>query len=110
MQLADLQTNFVLFSIPFFDIEFLVSFPGFYIPFDLLSLFFLLVGILVIIFLLLLTYFIIKFLCYHPFGFFVNSFSLESVTGFRLRRIVGYYRLHHSMAYHQLLSTYFSQL
>ena len=39
VQLADLQTNFVLFSIPFFDIEFLVSFPGFYIPFYLLSLF-----------------------------------------------------------------------
>ena len=105
-------SNFLLYSIPLFDIEFLMPLPGFYISFDLLSLFL----FCELVFLLFYSY------CYWPFHysasmlssfyfiFFVNSFSLESVTGFRQRHIVGYHGLYHSMVYHPLLSTHFNQL
>lgn len=104
-------SNFLLYSTPLFDIEFLMPLPGFNISFDLLSLFL----FCELVFLLFYSY------CYLPFHysvsilssfyiFFVNSFSLESVTGFRQHRIVGYHGLYHSMAYHPLLSTHFNQL
>ena len=93
--------NFLPFSIPLLDIEFLMPLLGFCISFDLLTLFF----FCELVFLLFYFYF------YRPISlfnfyvitrfFFLNSFSFESVTAFRLHRIVGFYRL----SFHGLSST-----
>lgn len=103
-------SNFLLFSIPLFDIEFLMPLLGFCISFDLLTLFLFCE----------LVFLLFYFYCYQPISlfssyviillFFVNSFSLESTTVFRLHHIMSYYKLYHSTAYHQLLSTDFDQL
>ena len=82
---------------------------SFYISFDLLSPFLFCE----------LVFLLFYFYCHQPISlfsfyvnillFFVNSFSLESTTVFRLHHIVNYYRLYHSMAYHQILPTDFNQ-
>ena len=107
-------SNFLLFSIPLFDIEFLMPLLGFYISFHLLSHFrfcelaFFLFYFYCCWHISLFSFYVIILLL-----FFVNSFSLESVN--RLYHSMAYHQLlsthfYHSMAYHQLLSTHFNQL